>query len=307
MHWGEKMTTRKSSTSLAAGVAAILLSGLVYPANADGLDPSKVKWSALSYKAKKLTFSMHSNVAVEVVSAAQAASVLRESLQGSALEPEGSNVVVVTLGVEGAGTRSTTSLWIDPKEGFAFQRVQISYGKKKNRNKALRFAADGVQMFFGRAKEGESADRPEDWTGYVDRFDDYPGWAGADLQVTEPTALFYLLAAAKLDKPGDKVQFPVWSSDNLILMELTVAGIEQLKVDYMMGGRRIKGTVAALKILVDAQHLDPDSTEDHLDIMGMKGDVTVHLDPKTRAPLQVSGKVPIAGNTKVKLQSVTLE
>ena len=293
-------------TRFRAGTMGIAIAlALAIPLGGQELDPDSVKWSELSYRAKKLKWSIASDVKIEMVPAATASGNLLAPLEGRGVEPQG-DVLLVTLTADGAGTRSTTRLWADPRTADSMQRNQISYGKKKNRNKTLRFTDTGVQIFFGRAAAGESVDQPEAWSDSVDRFDPFPAWAGDDIVVTEASAIFYVVAASKLEKPGDKAQYPVWSNESLILMEMTVAGVEQLKVNYSSNGEQVKGSVPVLKILVDAQHLDPDSIEDDLEIMGMKGDIEIYLDAETRAPLQISGKVPVAGNTHIKLQSVTL-
>jgi hypothetical protein len=46
--------------------------------------------------------------------------------------------------------------------------------------------------------------------------------------------------------------------------------------------------------------------EDELEVLGMRGRLELALDPDTRTPLQLSGKVKILGAVTMKLASVRL-
>lgn len=304
---GLSLRVLRRSLGLIAALAAL---GVV-PVEAADLDPSRIQWKSIRYRAKKLTFSLDSEVSIAVRPSSQVAADLVAAPEGSAVEAASESTVLLTFGAKGMGTTSETRVWLDSQSSVALQRTQISTSKKRRRHKTLRFTETGVQLFFRRPAPGEDEMEPATWTGGTTRLEAYPSWSGTDLKVTEPTALFYLLAVADLTEPGDQIQFPIFSDDNLILIEIKVVGKEHLKVDYVKetpsGSERVKGSVPVLKILVDGQHLDPDSQEGHFNFMGMKGDVDIYLDPETRAPLQISGKVPVAGRANVKIKHLVLE
>jgi hypothetical protein len=292
---------------------SLLVLGVALPqaVSAESLDPSRVAWTDLVYKGKKLMFSIDAEIGIEVVPSAKVKKSLVEATKGEGLYPEGDSSVLLTLTSEGLGTKARTRFWLGPEAGVALQRAGISEKKSKRGRKTHRFTETGVQIFFHEPAQGEDATRPENWTGGSDRFDSYPDWAGTDLQVSESTALFYLLAVAELNKPGDQIQFPVVSKGQLALAELKVVGLESIKVDYMResGGKtvRVRGQVPVIKILVEAQQLDPGAEEADLDFMNMKGDIAIYLDPESRAPLRISGKVPVAGMAHVRVQRITLK
>jgi hypothetical protein len=294
-------------------LTSLLALGIAVPraASEETLDPSRVSWTDLVYKGKKLMFSIDAEIAVETVPAGKVRKSLVEATEGKGLHPEGNSSILLTLSSQGLGTKAVNRLWLGPEDGVALQRTGISEKKSKRGRKTHRFTETGVQIFFHEPAQGEDATRPESWTGGSDRFDRYPDWAGTDLQVTESTAIFYLLSAADLNRVGDEFQFPVVSKGQLVLAELKVVGHESIKVDYMResGGKttRVKGQVPAIKILIDAQQLDPGAEEADLDFMSMKGDIAIYLDPETRAPLRISGKVPVAGMAHVRIQRVTLK
>ena len=51
--------------------------------------------------------------------------------------------------------------------------------------------------------------------------------------VSDPGALFFIASAAPLDKPGDVYQFPVFSKDELLPIQLEVLEEVKAKVDYV--------------------------------------------------------------------------
>ena len=136
----------------------------------------------------------------------------------------------------------------------------------------------------------------------------YPDWAGDDVIVSHPGALFFITSAAPLDKLGDVYQFPVFSKDELLLIQLEVLKEVQAKVDYVeqsaSGERRIKKTVPALKLGAETRPLGPDAEEGDMEFIGLQGNVEILLDKSTRVPLLISGKVKFAGRVNIKLRRV---
>jgi len=119
------------------------------------LEPSRLGWSQLSYRASKLTVSVTSAVQLESRPAAAAASALIERSEGEALGPEGAEVLYLTIATKLLGRESQLSIWFDPLDGAAFQRVELGSGKKarSNRHRTNRFAPNGVYR-LGRRPEG---------------------------------------------------------------------------------------------------------------------------------------------------------
>ena len=175
----------------------------------------------------------------------------------------------------------------------------------------MRFTDRGVEVVSSRPLAGEDFARPQSWTGRKERFEAFPSWVDEDLEISEPTALFYLLAAAELDAPGDRVELPILSKGELIMVDLEVIGGETLEVDYIKvtpaGEQMIRGSVPVLKIKVSGRLLDPRSTAKNLEFMGMKGDIDIYLDLETRAPLQVSGRVPVVGRARARIERLVVD
>jgi len=279
----------------------IPLLGLALPTlSLAGLNPESVAWTELQFRARKLGFSLTADMALVATPAAQGASALVAPEEGTAVPP-GASIESIQLRSGFAGRSSEITVFFDPETGQALQQQQLDTGKR-NRFRVSRFCAEGIDSSRREPAEGEAKRPSSDWSIRSHRWEDYPAWAGDDLLVSDATALFYLVAAAKLDKPGDRHQVPVFTKGNLILVEMTVRSVDRVKVDYTTsGGSRVKGTVDALRISLDAQHLDPDSKESDLELLGLQGDVEMLVDREKRLPLELSGRVPIAGKVTVRL------
>jgi hypothetical protein len=302
-----------ASLILWAVLAAVLAPAISVPLAAEtlqleDLELSRLRWSELGYRAKKLTFSATTDLKLATVPAANAETELVAPSRGEARSP-GAEVLLMTMESKGVGQNSLTRIWMDPGNAAAFQRDQRDRGKKK-RWRAYRYAGEGVGVLTRWPAAGEGDREPGSWSGRDEGFAAYPDWLGPGVLVAEPGAIFFIVAAAALDDAGDTIQVPVFSRNNLILVELTVDGAKRIKVDYteVSGSRerRVKATVEALRLRVDSRHLDPDSDEGDFEFLGLRGDVEIFLDKATRVPLQVSGRVPVAGKVDVRVQRVAL-
>ncbi len=270
------------------------------------LDPELLRWRQATYRGRKLLVSLEAEVEISFPSVEEAGASLEEAREVEALQPSPGRVMAVELESRVLGGQSTTVLHADAGDAAALQRLQVRRKKNKVRFKTLRFAADGVEIRFHDPAPGEPLHQPEVWSRLTTRFAPHPPWAEDNLEVTEPTALFYILAAAPLAEPGDVIRIPAWSKERLVMMELVVSGWVQIEVDYRRDGEAVTGAVPALRVLVDAKDLAPSSSDSALELMGLHGAIEVYLDAETRAPLLVSGKVPYVGRAHVHLDSLTM-
>jgi hypothetical protein len=287
--------------SARSSLVLILVLGLAAPLQGQ-LRPAAVPWTSLEFGARKMGFSMTANLALGSSAAASAPSLVAPG-EGTPLQPTGT-VESLRMRTSFVGRNSDATTLFDPTTARAFQQVQIDSGKRQ-RFRVNRYCEQGVFTLRRTPEKGEEKLPHERWTKASQNWEEYPAWAGEDLLVADASTLFYVAAAAPLARPGDRHQVPVLAKGNLILVELTVLGTQSVKVDYesVAGGTgsRVKRAVDALRVSLDAQHLDPDSTEGDLELMGLQGDVELLLDPETRLPLEFSGRVPVAGKVTVRL------
>ncbi len=278
-----------------------------------GLEPSRLVWSQLSYRASKLTVSVTSEVKLESLPAATAAAALIEPSEGEALGPEGAEVLSLTIATKLLGRESQLSMWFDPLDGAAFQRVELGSGKKarSNRHRTNRFAPNGVYR-LGRSPEEKEVGLPhEQWTRTSESFERYSQPLPPGARVTEPAALFYILSASNLSSKGDRASVHVFSKGHVMRVEMVVRGNSQTKADYIeespAGERRVSGQVETLEISLDGQALDLQTEEGDFEFLGLRGGVRLYLDKIIRVPLQLSGKIKYVGKGNVRLRRVFLE
>jgi hypothetical protein len=287
-------------------LAAIVVLG-VYASPVAGETPP-LEFSEAVFKARKLTVSLESQLFLARREAADIPWIATTPLQPGVRfqQPESAPALMIQVSNSVLGTRSRTTTWIEPESGTALQRTVGRSSSKGSRYKGTRFAEEGVEELRSNRGEGEAAD----WTSATRAFRSYPEWMGDDVTVSDPTALFYLLTDPDLQAPGDALQFPVMSRGNLVLIEVTVDKSTRISADFLQTQNgeavRVKGKRQALLVKVDARHLGPDSSEEDMELLGMKGDLEFYIDSELRVPLRLAGRVPKAGKVTLQLKAVTI-
>ena len=200
---------------------------------------------------------------------------------------------------------SRTQTWIDPEQRVALQRITARTNSKGTGYKGIRYADTGVEVL----RHSVAKDQVANWSEAKSSFKAYPAWMGDDVAVTDPAALFQLLTNPALRSPGDGLQFPVLSRDNLVLIEVSVVESTSLSADFIQTtagqSKRVKGKREVQILTVDARHLDPDSSEDDMELLGMEGDLKFYVDADLRVPLRLVGRVPKIGRVSLDLKSIT--
>lgn len=296
--------------ALLTAAALIVVCGLAYALTTASFDPARVTWSELEYKASKLGFSTTSRISLEAVPSKQAAAFFLPTGNGVGLSPLGPEVCKLRISSSVMGRHSTSDLWFDPLHAVAYQVVEITTGSR-HRYHAYRFADRYVHSFLRKPEKDESSLPPDRWSNMTDQRFPHPSWAGKQLVVSSASALFYILTTADLSEVGDHVEIPVFSRTNVSLMKIRVEERERLKANYVVestvtGQRRVKGRVDALRLSLRAQPLDGTS-ESNFRLIGLQGDVEIHLDPRHRVPLLIEGRIPRAGKVRIRLQRLTLK
>jgi hypothetical protein len=275
----------------------------------DAYDVGRLRWSRLEFRASKLLVTASSVIEIGTESSATARSEWLQPVRGKPLMPARSEVVRIELDSQLMGKTSELDLWIDPSTGAAFQRTQLEVGKKvrHHRHRSLRFADTGVLSATYRATDA-TVDKPFDQWALTENFETYPLNLPPRAAVSEPSALFYLLAVAQLDKPGEQATTHLFSKGQVLRVTLVVEERTEIRVDYVVSGatpgseQRIEGRKEALRIRLDGRPLVDDESETDFEFLGLQGDVEVLLDPEGRFPLQISGDIKRAGRGRIRLQ-----
>jgi hypothetical protein len=256
-------------------------------------------------QASKFLITTTSSVSVRLLPSGEASRELLHRKDHKVLLPAGRRTARVEVGNTLLGRISKTTLWFDPADGRALQRLTVESGKRQ-RYKALRFTADGVLTQRRYPRQGEEKQPHSRWTDTSEEFVALPL---AQSSVTEGTALLYLLAVADLQRTGQTRTLEIFADDAVHRLEVKVEGIVRLKARYacVRGDReeKLKGEVELLHLTLRPQK-QVGGKESSFEFLGLEGDVDVYLHRQDRYPVQITGKIPVAGRVKIELQRVTL-
>lgn len=281
-----------------------LLSFLAASAHA-GQDPvADFRPATLDYRASKLFISAQTQIQQQVISAEQARQQLLSPPEGTALEPAGGNVIKQRLVTEVLGLRSEIDVWLNP-DASILQRTSLSSGRK-HRYRAYRYTPHGAySLRLQPANDREAKTHHNNWSRRKETFFDL-GQNRGQSAFSEPEALFYLIAVARLSQPGDSLTLPVFDNDRIVLIKVSVIAEEPLRVDFDEikdgASRRISGTIPTLKARLVATAADPGADGEEFSFLGYKGDVDLYIDPQRRVIVQLSGAYDFLGQVDIRLQ-----
>ncbi|UCB54571.1 MAG: hypothetical protein JSW45_11600 [Thiotrichales bacterium] len=276
-------------------------------AQGSGLDPSRVKWTGLNYKTRILFFPMNIEVQMNQISLATSKAALLTPKHGRGTMPQSDPTYRIDLDTKILGRNSFISLWFDP-DGTAFQRTQTDTGKK-HRIKTYRILKNGFYSRQARPRENEKELPPEKWTDFGEGSNEFNRLAPAGTITTEPTALYYLVSASPLNKPGDKFVQHIFTKHGIYRLELQAMDYEYIEVDFESNQSAGEKSIyddefRALHIRLNGVAIDP-ASQGNFELLGLKGDIDLYMDPETRVLVQVSGKLDIVGYKDIKLKAVT--
>lgn len=238
-----------------------------------------------------------------VVPAAAVTGGLREPPAGTPVAP-GARVVELRYEGGAIGRRSRATLLVDPGTAAGIQRVQEDLGSRQ-RYREYRYTDIGAYHWTRWPEPGEERLPVSRWTRTSEGPRPYGIRPGGP--VLEPTALVYAVAAAPLLRTGDRASFYVFQRRVLQEVEVAVVGRRTVAVDYVEEGAngktRRRQKVEALRVVLRG---DPDTAggDDELELLGLRGNPEICLDPVTRAPLEISGNVAIIGQVTLRLKAL---
>ena len=316
------MDSRRISPAIAcilAFVAFICFAGHGWGQSFDHLtlDPDRVLWSRLSFRAKRAVVDVKVDVRLASFSTAEFQSIWRTNPQSIPLPSPGQKVYNMNVNrvIDHIFSRPVTlsnQVLFEPVQAAAFYRVRLRYGKDEIK-RTYWFSREGVHRLRTKpSNKGEASGDPAKWTDARTSFYPYDLTQLGCPQVTDPMLLIYLLSAARLDKKGDSLSLCVFGKQQLHRIRMRVEGLQTLEVDYSEnreeGKARKKGKVDGLRVTLEAQPLHSDLKDaENFSFLGFHKDITIDIDPELRIPLQVSGRIPTVGAVTLKLSGVEIQ
>lgn len=316
------MITRKRLSTSAIQLFFVLLIFSNCPAWAQpftrlSLDPERLPWSALSFRAKRAVVDVAIDIRVSPFSTAEFESIWQKYPQSISLPSVGSEVynLEVNRVIDHIFSRAVI-LWnqvlFDPNRANALYRVRLRRGKD-DIERDYWFSEEGVHRLrrMPKTKEEASLD-PGKWTDVEATFYPYDPSRRECLQVLDPMLLMYVVSAAPINKEGETLSLCVFGKQRLHHVRLRVQGLQTLEIDYAVqaGEREVrkKGKVGVLGVTLESEPMVSDKKDaENFSFLGMHEDIAFHIDPELHLPLQVSGKIPTVGAVTLKLSEVTMK
>lgn len=297
-------------------LAAALLGGLLLLAAAPlpaqppepGLDARQVGWSATQLYGSRLFLSVDAQIRLQQRPLAAVSPTLLAVASGHPVEP-GTEVMEVTYRTRAVNQQSEIVLLMDPWSGAALQRVAHDF-QGRQRHRTYRYAEEGAFMLTRWPAPGEEDLPPGQWSDIEEGFRPYPAALAGEL-VGEPTGLFYLISASALAAPGDRAEFVVFSRRQLHRVSVLVTEPRRITTDFdrLRGDQRTRqrGSLSAPRLLIRGETLGEEDDDDEFELLGLRGDLELYLDPESRAPLQLSGNVRLLGRVTLRTRMIEMK
>lgn len=289
-------------------LAGLSLTGIGRPAGAEpvDLDPERLTWRELTLVASKFGLTSRAVVRIDTVDPGDVATLLPPDAGGGALELP-AELLRIDLETRFLRRRNLARVWFDPRRATAFESSGFDEGRK-HYYKASRFSHEGVLSERRRPQRGQEKLDPSAWGPGELELDPFPDWLPPGEPVTSPGSLLYALSVLPLTESGPPPELATFVGRSVSLVSLVVEGRERTEVRYLErlpGGeeRRIRRQVDALRVAL--RPFTPEDPEKGLRLLGLRGVVRVLVDPEARLPLEVRGRVPVAGMIRIRLEAVT--
>lgn len=270
----------------------------------------RVRWSELDFKASKLFLTATTEVELGRVPVSQVTAELLPVQKIDGLTPTGDSALELTLRSSGMGRDSEIQLWFTD-DARALQRTQHENSKKRSRHVVYRFGRQGVERRRWEPETDAETRLPyQRWTDVTETSYPYPAGAVDGRPVIEASMLLWLVSAADLDEPGDRLELLAFSDKRLNRVEIAVEEVTLHKVSYeeLSPGSRhtVDGPVEVLRLSIRGEPVAAGDGDD-FEFLGLSGDLELDLDRATRVPVEISGKVKYAGRVHVKLERARLQ
>jgi hypothetical protein len=293
--------------SLLAGFAM----SLAFAASASTLGASQLPYESAAFQARKFGIKMSYDVALAVIERSSAHTLGLSPPDGVAgQQVVGDGLVEAQLTSRVLGRDSTTHTLLWPATGAAVQRVVRRDRITKTSVKATQFARDGVRTLRTRTDSGSVGEI--DWGSVRSSLRSYPPSVPQGRGLSDPTGLFFWLSGDQLEALGDSFRVPVFTDDQFVLMVMTV--VESTSVDARFTERSgssetlVEENRPALRVEITAQRLVPEKGDEapNIDVLGLRGAITVLVDQAHRVPLRISGRAGRLGRVHFVLRKVVL-
>lgn len=218
------------------------------------------------------------------------------------------NVRLLSVAPQGQALHSGLRIWFDGDTGTVLQRDRVKSGPGGSR-KTYRFGSRGAtRVRLEPANKAQEQATPATWTQRKDKFYPYNLDAAGCDRVTVPTLLLYATSSMQ---PGNPASYLcVFQDDTLYRVWLEPRGSARVAVDYKTnsgtGQRHVEGERALEKIGLRIEPVNRKQGSTDFELLELRGEITIHIDPATGLPVQISGSRSLLGEVIIRLSEATL-
>lgn len=257
--------------SLAAGTAA---------------EPSKdANWSELRYEAKSIWATALTKLTLATQKSAEFGQVQHLQLEGSV-----------------AKNSERESILLAPEGEAVLHRERFTSGK----NQRMKQYVYGEDTVIRTRREPNTTDAlpPQQWPISSERELKRPSMQECPVLTAIPVLL--MRAQAVSSAPDLTLATCVHSDTNFYRVQMQKNGEEQLEVNYSVAGTKVNATETADVISLKIERVGAPDGKVDFSLLGLSSPVDILVGKESQLPLQVRGKAPRIGNTKINLIAATL-
>jgi hypothetical protein len=294
--------TRRAPHAVAA--AALLLASVSTGFAEPAFDHDRAQWSNARLKATKLFKSMHVEIGISEPTDATVEAELITHDRRKLLAPN-FPVIGLSYTTDGLGRHNDIDLLVEPDSGQVLQRISHETGKRY-KYRVYRFARNGTLRRTRRPNPGEEQAGPDGWMDRSEQYFKSPVEVRGQ-PLTEPGTLIYLISTSDLQHPSDRFEMTAFSTSDETIYRIEAIVLDPERLDYeyeLADGTKRKGKTEAIRVAIRGKPL-AGGDDGNLTLLGMK-DVELMLDPATRAPLALTGRVAVFGRISFDLDRLEL-
>lgn len=265
------------------------------------VDEAELPWTHADYSATKWLMTSRLKIELAVLDTNEIAAKFSSPFEGQPIEPSGDSVVLLQMKTKVPGKQSRMDVYLDgvTQEAIESRKWETGGGHEF---KQLRYTKTGIARLRTQPDKHERNTTPNDWTVKREEFRAYPKGFGA-LPITSPQALPYLVAVSSLERPGDNVEFYVFSDDRFIRVKASARAWVETNVNFETAEDRIKGQQKTLEVVLTGTSLGEGASAD-FNLFGLAGDVRLLLDVTRRVAVEIHGEIAVLGLIRFKLKTL---
>ena len=278
-------------------------------AQAPATGPSPPPWHRLHFAADSLAGSVTTTL---TLSPAKMADVEARTFPESGDTPEAFTASrVLQLQVDGeartvlTGSTTRASVWFDADSSQVLLRERTSAGSKGS-SKIHRFGARGASRQRLEPADSRQALLPSaQWSKRSGKFFPYDMARAGCNSITVPAQLIYAIS-----RQPELTPYCVFHDGALYRVQLQSRGNEKHAVSYSLrstgGQRQVSGPRRLERIALRIEPLDPKARLEDFELLELRGDITIQVDPEYRIPVMLSGSRSGLGSIIIRLTDASL-